>query len=241
MNCEACGVEVPEGFELWHSARCGIPDDPLLLVSNIQSTPVQAEMFELESPKVISKGVTQVCTHCGHLLPLTQFVQNPTYSTGRELRCKRCARRNAHALRHLTPELVRAIARRQRGCKVCFTCRPGGARAGTLERDHNHITFKFRGMICKNSNHAEGKLNKSVRNIVNLAAYIALDGEFPASLRDGPMEDVLVVLLAWARMRRGEQDPEVLGKLSLERSEGVTSSDHLFIGDRVQGQVALPA
>lgn len=113
------------------------------------------------------------CGVCRLVKPEEKFYKRPDRKA-RSYRCNDCAleaaRRNRFRQRYgLSPEGYKVLLDAQQGC--CATC--GGTNAGKqLDVDHDHVTGKVRGLLCRRCNLALGHAQDSPEVLRRLTEYL---------------------------------------------------------------------
>ena len=73
---------------------------------------------------------------------------------------------------NLTPEDYAKMVLQQHGmCAICKR-KPTGLRRDTLYVDHDHITNKVRGLLCRNCNFGLGQFNDDAAVLSRATSYI---------------------------------------------------------------------
>ena len=107
-----------------------------------------------KSPVKRTFGNERICRMCGVRKPLTDFYKNKSTSRKRDYICKLCDKEINRIRNHklscavmgITLEQYDATLKKQNGrCAICQIKR-------RLIKDHNHITGKFRGLLCYSCN-----------------------------------------------------------------------------------------
>jgi len=111
--------------------------------------------------------MTKICKRCKIEKPINEFHKHSGYPDGHRARCKYCYL-NSFLVRSygITTEIYLAeLSKRENKCDICKeNCK--------LFVDHNHVTMKFRGLICMKCNSAIGLMNDSVVNLKNMIEYL---------------------------------------------------------------------
>lgn len=71
-----------------------------------------------------------------------------------------------------TEDYDRMLAAQNGCCAVCGSDSPGDGRKHYFDIDHNHVTGKIRGLLCRPCNIAVGCLKESVDTAMSVAAYL---------------------------------------------------------------------
>jgi len=109
----------------------------------------------------ITKG-TKLCSYCGHNKPRIQFM-SASLATEYPY-CQYCHATNERARRHkVDDELPKACAI----CGVVFD-----ANRHKRHWDHDHVTGKFRGWLCRMCNHGLGQFRDNVEVMLKAIKYL---------------------------------------------------------------------
>lgn len=132
---------------------------------------------------------TKLCRECGPL-PMDRF-----YPSSRTLLCKACQNKERGKYRRSNPVQAQAAARRARlkrygltpedydrmvteqdsRCAICL--KPGETDPSSLMRlgvDHDHVTGRVRGLLCRPCNRAVGIIGDDPELARRMAAYLTL-------------------------------------------------------------------
>jgi hypothetical protein len=144
------------------------------------------------------------CAGCAQTKPVAEFYKASAQRDGLNSRCKPCVNeynrahaelnkeasnrwsrersRRAWAKRYLGFERVQyeaALARADGRCEICGRLESTKSRNGTvytLAFDHDHVSGKFRGMLCRPCNTALGCANEDPALLRKLADYLEAGG-----------------------------------------------------------------
>ena len=149
-------------------------------------------------PKAIRNDIPKPCTKCGVVQPPENFYANPT-RPGKMSVCRGCTRkksretyqkakakgthsaaqRKSHIKRTygLSLEDYQSILLSQGG--VCAICQKDFGRTGPSV-DHDHLTGRVRGLLCRRCNSGIGMLDDSIDLVLRAASYLERfqDGAF---------------------------------------------------------------
>lgn len=141
--------------------------------------------------------MVRLCRKCNIEKPVTEFHKNKSRKDGLQSWCKACQQESTYAWRAENLERANAISRRsyenrgreaQRGklygmqpgeydtmlalqdgrCAICGRApydRP-------LDVDHDHVTKRVRGLLCRQCNSGIGKLQDSVELLMKAVKYL---------------------------------------------------------------------
>ncbi len=139
---------------------------------------------------------TKYCPKCEKDKPLDEFSnRSGNRASQKRAWCKVCEITKHLAYQKANPEKIRTIQRRSdmkrrydltldqidqifetqgRKCAnpLCPNTEPGGKSKGAAwHADHDHVTGRFRGLLCAGCNRAAGDLNDDVRRLSGLIMY----------------------------------------------------------------------
>ncbi len=118
------------------------------------------------------------CRRCNLVKFAVEFHRNKSNKNGLAFYCKSCKRTHARNSRLKTEYQIEgdsgynALMEQQNGgCRIC------GKRPNPKHRafhvDHDHVTGKVRGILCKTCNTALGMLGDSVAGLMRAVEYLA--------------------------------------------------------------------
>ena len=139
--------------------------------------------------------ISKPCRKCGIDKPIEAFHVNLTYGSGRDARCAECQiayqkslkakpefkaklrqweiKSKRKSLYGLTEEDYAARLEAQGGvCALCGKPPRGGVKGKHLHVDHDHVTHKVRGLLCRPCNQALGQLGDSVWGLMKAIEYV---------------------------------------------------------------------
>lgn len=144
------------------------------------------------------------CTKCKQTKSVSEFQKDRYKNTGYCTRCKQCVlpSKRASYIRYKSDHAKRDKVRKndiwyqrkftyginkedyfrmlsdQGG--VCAICKqvPKGDIERVLHVDHNHVTGKVRGLLCRHCNHAIGQLKDSLTILRNACQYLEERGSY---------------------------------------------------------------
>ena len=119
---------------------------------------------------------TRRCTSCREVKPRTEFYARPNSSDGRKSICIECDRWNVNARKYgLTRGKFYGLLWAQGNrCAACRAEEPPPERGRALgwHIDHDHVTGKVRGILCRFCNTALGLAQEDAARLRALAEYI---------------------------------------------------------------------
>lgn len=156
-------------------------------ISIIHSSSPSNPIFEVL--KMTNEIVEKACSKCKEVKPITSFHVAENVRSGYRAQCKRCRyevfkrrakfftveyRRQRFLWRMygLTLENYDNLLQQQdRKCGICR--KPHDTRTGKgLRVDHDHITYRVRGLLCDPCNSALGRLGDSIESIERVLKYL---------------------------------------------------------------------
>ena len=124
---------------------------------------------------------TRTCTQCKlHSEDLTLFVKDKGSKHGRRNLCHVCSieRNNKHPrmktwktdyqtkkLYNVNVEEYKKLMLTSDKCEVC-------SKTTDLCYDHDHVTMKFRGVLCRACNRALGQLGDNLESVLKVVSYL---------------------------------------------------------------------
>src|SRR5580698_9888252 len=121
---------------------------------------------------------TKQCSRCCKIKPTDDFHRSASQKDGLRVHCKECMhlwyekqkerQRAAYVLKTFGVTLFEIEEQKikQGGrCKICF-------KRGPLEVDHDHVTSKFRGMLCANCNKGLGHFKDCIQYLMVAQSYL---------------------------------------------------------------------
>lgn len=112
----------------------------------------------------------KICSKCGQLKWDSEFPSE------HETRCKHCRRDEDWKRRYgITPQQYLAMYNKQDGC--CAICKRDIG-DDYLAVDHDKITGKVRGLLCRNCNVGIGMLGEDISNLMRAIQYLEESEEF---------------------------------------------------------------
>ena len=118
------------------------------------------------------------CKGCGDFLPLEAYYVKEGSKLGTSL-CKTCSNKtskeyNKSIYRYkkygITQELFNQTLKSQNNC--CAICNKPFETLNDIRIDHNHKSFKFRGLLCHHCNVAIGHLNDNIQILKQAIKYL---------------------------------------------------------------------
>lgn len=112
------------------------------------------------------------CRTCGKRKHLLDYYKNRATQDGRQGSCKKCTEARIRHKRHgLSPEEQDALFDQQEG--LCAICGEPCPKFPRLCIDHDHITGKIRGLLCKQCNLGLGNFRDSPEILEAAIAYLS--------------------------------------------------------------------
>lgn len=121
-------------------------------------------LFDLEP--LPASSTTKRCGGCREHRPLSHFYPDRRYRDGVYHTCRACLRTQAKAVRGVDYALRFA----QQG-GVCAVCRTPPEEGQSFDVDHDHVSNRVRGLLCRRCNVAYGMLGESLDTIASLLSY----------------------------------------------------------------------
>lgn len=113
---------------------------------------------------------TKTCVLCNNIKNINEFPKHISHFDGYDTRCKSCIRKRSsqvNTIRKTSPHKP----------KVCDCCgkepkQSNGRRKVGLSCDHDPITIKFRGWLCRECNLAIGLLGDNTEGLQKALDYL---------------------------------------------------------------------
>lgn len=104
------------------------------------------------------------CIVCKTFKPYKDFNKNNSHRDKRDQRCRSCAKHQSFVLK----EIKKVAPPKTDYCQCC------GSTEGRslIVLDHDHITDKFRGWVCKNCNTGIGLLGDNIEGLETAIKYL---------------------------------------------------------------------
>ena len=119
------------------------------------------EEEEVDAPDLIE------CVTCHEAKPTSAYnLYDSVPQNGTRRMCKPCFNEYSHILRQLKRE------NRYPANPVCECCGRHADVAGKLQLDHDHLTHKFRGWLCRSCNASIGGLGDDIPGVERGLAYL---------------------------------------------------------------------
>ena len=118
---------------------------------------------------------TRECRKCGEVKNLLESFyrqrKDASLPSSYSYECKECAElRRKYGLTFA--EYDRMLIEQNECCATCGATKPGG-RWKSFAVDHDHVTGRVRGLLCKSCNIALGEVNDDLTTLKNMINYLS--------------------------------------------------------------------
>jgi len=137
---------------------------------------IVCERERVKCERIILPNGHRRCTTCGHEGPITDFWRETNRIDRRRAQCKKCCRKHSRdgnitrrckqmGLSDKDTQIILSLE--TTNCEIC-----GRNTGKSFHIDHNHVTGKFRGLLCANCNSGIGLLNDDSNRLRAAAKYL---------------------------------------------------------------------
>ncbi len=120
---------------------------------------------------------SKVCTRCGEIKPINNFLRDVSNKTGKANICKSC-RKNTYLKTLYKIDVIqynKMLEEQDYKCAICKEPETSKDRTGNIRNlavDHCHRTGKVRRLLCSKCNTTLGKYKEDIRLFQNFINYI---------------------------------------------------------------------